>query len=569
MDILIHFLVVGVVGNGIALRYPMDVADNFPTVLIFCVLSILVSSGISTYDPLDVYQTGWLNLILLLLVDLLFIANLMYCRTYYNAIPLQSYGLVGNLSDFGPSVSDSFKWYFLSLPALPIIAFIIYISIKPWFWGKKNPAWLPYLASIIMLGLIGWAGDVWRGGTMKQISELSGRYYAAAVVPMYSLGGFLAHDYVKGTEKLTPENEKKVTDWLSQHNQEVTPYYSDIIRIERESKKNLVLILCESLESWPIGKTIEGQELTPNLNKLIADSTSFYAPNVVTQVGSGRSIEAQLLILAGLLPMKNKVYSYETGNNTFFTIPKAMKERGANTYLLSCDKPYVWNQNVVARAFGIDTLIDGRNFKINERVGPARRLSDGSFMTQIAEKMKKGEVWKEGTPAFVMMVTYSGHNPFILPDNLRKVSFQGDYPEIIKNYMATANYTDNALGDFIEYLKSRPDWEDTMVVITGDHEGLATDRKAAISNPESAKFVDSEQHTPLIILNSPVAGRYEGQLGEVDVYSTLYDLMKFDTYPWKGMGRSIFDPGFSGKAEGNPPDEREISDLILKFDLLK
>lgn len=379
----------------------------------------------------------------------------------------------------------------------------------------------------------------------------------------------MAHDYIKGTEKLTPENEQKVIEWLSRHNKEVTPYYSDTLRNERDTRKNLVLILCESLESWPIGKTIEGQELTPNLNKFISDSTTFYAPHVVTQVGSGRSIEAQLLILSGLLPMKNKVYSYETGDNNFFTVPKAMKEKGARTYLLSCDKPYVWNQDVVARAFGIDTLIDGRDFEINERVGPARRLSDGSFMTQIEEKMKKGEVWPEDSQAFVMMVTYSGHNPFILPDNLRKVSFEDNYPEIIKNYMITANYTDSALGNLVEYLKSRSDWDETMVVITGDHEGLATDRKIALANPESAKFVDSEQHTPLIILNSPVGGKYEGELGEVDIYSTLYDLMKLESYPWKGMGRSILDPGFPGKAEGNPPVEREISDLILKFDLLK
>lgn len=140
--------------------------------------------------PSMITRRGWLNLILLLLVDFFMIANLMYCRTYYNAIPLQSYGLVGNLSDFGPSVADSFRWYFLSLPVLTILAFCIYASIKPWFWGKKNPSWWMYLASIIILGLIGWAGDVWRGGTMKQISDISGRYYAAAVVPMYSLGGF-------------------------------------------------------------------------------------------------------------------------------------------------------------------------------------------------------------------------------------------------------------------------------------------------------------------------------------------------------------------------------------------
>ncbi len=38
-------------------------------------------------------------------------ANLMYCRTYLTAIPPASYLLVGNLSDFTASVTDSIRWY--------------------------------------------------------------------------------------------------------------------------------------------------------------------------------------------------------------------------------------------------------------------------------------------------------------------------------------------------------------------------------------------------------------------------------------------------------------------------
>lgn len=36
-------------------------------------------------------------------------ANLLYSRTYFNAIPLSSYMLVGNLSDFTASITDSFR----------------------------------------------------------------------------------------------------------------------------------------------------------------------------------------------------------------------------------------------------------------------------------------------------------------------------------------------------------------------------------------------------------------------------------------------------------------------------
>lgn len=42
------------------------------------------------------------------------------------------------------------------------------------------------------------------------------------------------------------------------------------------------------------------------------------------------------------------------------------------------------------------------------------------------------------------------------------------------DYMTVAHYTDEAIGKFVEYLKNRPEYERTMVVITGDHEGLQT-----------------------------------------------------------------------------------------------
>ena len=57
--------------------------------------------------------------------DLLLICNLMYCRTYFTAIPLDSYLLAGNLSDFKASVVDSMRWYDILLPLSTLAAIIV------------------------------------------------------------------------------------------------------------------------------------------------------------------------------------------------------------------------------------------------------------------------------------------------------------------------------------------------------------------------------------------------------------------------------------------------------------
>lgn len=557
---------------------PMSYFVFYP-VLLICAFFLSLPS---VFSKNGLIQTVWL-----LIFDIWFIANLMYCRTYYNAIPLHSYGLVGNLSDFQASVWDSFKWYFIFLPLSTLGAYLFYSfsnKIK-----RTLPSVYPYFFSIIILAIVVWIADIPNGGSLKRMDQMSEyAYLSSSIPPMYSLAGYLVHDYYKSSASLSSEDKDAVASWIDMHSQKEKRYLEDMARTQRSVPRNLVIVLCESLESWPIGAKIEGKEITPNLNEWISDSTSFYAPNVVTQVGSGRSIEGQLQVTTGLIPMYNKVYAYDAADNTYFSLPKALKERGGKTILFTPDKPYVWNQARVAKAFGYDKTEYQEDFVIDETTGRTKRLSDGSLMRQIVEKIEYDSLWIPGERVMIMTVTNSGHNPFDLPRHLRTINFEGEYPKIIKDYMITAHYTDASLKTLIDYLKSRTDWDDTMVVITGDHEGLATDRRDALTNPASAEFVDPHQHTPLIILNSPVSGRYEGEMGQVDIYSTIIDLLQLDDYEWRGMGSSVFDPNFPGIAVGTAGDlngvpskdlsneeieslknAKKISDLILKFNLLK
>lgn len=532
-------------------------------------------------------RRSWPMVTLLLVIDGVMVANLMYCRTYFNAIPAQSYLLAGNLADFTDSVADQFRWYYLLLPLLTAAVALGVRVIVP-LRLRVRSAVVPYAVTVVALCVAAWLSDCWRGGPLKHMEGLSVNCYkSTCIAPIYTIAGYVIHDLTRAHETLTPEKAAEVSSWLREQEKRASQPVADSLTCQRAGRRNLVLILCESLESWPIGLTVDGVEVTPYLNSLIADTTTFYAPNVVTQAANGRSIDGQLLILAGMLPMRNTVYAYEAADNTFYTLPRAIKERGGRSYILTCDKPHVWNQTRVARAFGVDTLIHDTSWDNNEPVGTARRLSDGGFMAQSVGKLRRGEIWPQGETAFVMWVTYSGHNPFRIPEKLRRVNFSGDYPDIIKNYMTTVNYTDHSLATLVEYLKTRDDWAETMVVITGDHEGLAGDRKAALKNPGAARFVDPGQHTPLIILNSPVTGRYDGQMGQVDIYSTLLDLMGLDGFKWRGMGQSVADPRFPGVAIGFADDlqgdasavdsatldhmrrARDVSDRILRFDMLK
>lgn len=493
--------------------------------------------------PYLLIRRMWIQGIVMFLLDILLEVNLMYCRTYFTAIPADSYFLAGNLKDFTASVLDSMKWCDISLPIVTIATLLAASRIES--KRKSVKCEYIYIISIILVGVTSWLLSLSGGGYKGQIEKMEEScYYSTCVVPVYTVFGNLIYQCTqKKSSILTADDVNEIENWIS-NKEKLRPYYA--LPDSVSGRTNLVVILCESLESWVIQCDVDGKPITPYLNSLISDSTTLYAPNVLTQVAAGRSIDCQLLLNAGLLPMMQSVYSMKYPHSTYKTITKAMKERdNVHAYILTCDKPIVWNQEVIGKAFGIDTLLHRSSWHNDELVGNPAKLSDGSFIRQSVDKLKRGEIWKEGEPAFVQWVTYSGHNPFILPEKLKDPEFSvpANWPEKAVNYVTMAHYTDSALKPLIEYLKSRSDYDNTLIVITGDHEGLAANRSELIKNDKLQGIISENQFTPFIILNSPISGRYDDVMGQIDMYPTILQLMGLNDYEWKGVGQSIFEPG--------------------------
>lgn len=91
----------------------------FSDPLLYLIL-ITVSAIIAL--PYILTRKLWIQIMIFTVLDMLLISNLMYCRTYFTAIPLESYLFAGNLSDFLPSVADSLRISDILLPLSTIAA---------------------------------------------------------------------------------------------------------------------------------------------------------------------------------------------------------------------------------------------------------------------------------------------------------------------------------------------------------------------------------------------------------------------------------------------------------------
>lgn len=522
----------------------------------------------------------WAQIVVMALLDVLLVANLMYFRTYYSAIPASSYLEAGNLADFKASVTDSLRWADIVLPLITIATAVMAFRYKT---TKRQPLtavlkwWAAPLAGFALL-LTG--VNLCKGGFHKSLRSVrQSAYLCSADAPIFSVFGCIWYDITDTAEPITPEKQAEIERWLASQ-----PKHQPADSVT-EKRSNLLIVFAESLESWVLEKKVDGKEITPCLNRLLKEKSTLYAPNVLTQVKGGRSIDAQLMICSGLLPLMSGTYSSLYYDNTFYTLQKAMRGlKHSRSYLLTIDKVSTWNQGAVARSFGTDTIISYHDFKMTEAFGTHKRIGDASFFQQCREKIERGEVWKPGESVYMQFVTYSGHAPFKLPDHLRTITFPASIPEKAADYMTTAHYTDKAIGDFVAYLKTLPQYKETIVVIVGDHEGLASYRQELVGNPACRGLVSDKQLTPFIVLNSPVGMRYDKFMGQIDIYPTLLNLMQLDAYRWHGLGQSILDPRKQGVAvgsvmnvEGTGSDKEverlkeahTVSDYMLRYDWLK
>jgi len=515
--------------------------------------------------PSAMWRRRWPQVALMVISCAVMEANLMYCRTYRLAIPLECYSMASNMADFGGSIRDALRLADLLMWLPTGVAALVARQLSDRPSGRSRIVyWLVTficaVASGIMLHL--------KGGFCKRLDFLSNCVNQAPyIAPVYTIAGVLVYDAIRDDESPSPEEISMARDFVASQPPApgLTPQY----------RRNIVLILCESLETWPIGLSVGGVPVTPRLNAIVADTVdNLYIPSVKTQVGPGRSIDAQLMMLNGLLPPKRGVWAMKYYNRRMPSLVKALKHSrdSVQATIATLDLPTTWNQLSVANAQGFDEMLfrDDWDTSIPSSVNVNGKPLDEVLLRQTAGRIAAGKIWNSTDTTvtnFLLMVTMTGHNPFEISAGCADQKLHNDkYPEILNGYIAVTNYLDRCIGDFIDYLKSRPDWPETTVIIAGDHEGLAGHRASLVSDGWLGGAIDSGEHTPFIVVNSPLGGGYlSREIGQVELYATMLDLFGA-ALPggWRGVAPSIWSPDVNVDYQ----TASAVSDIILRADIL-
>lgn len=255
---------------------------------------------------------------------------------------------------------------------------------------------------------------------------------------------------------------------------------TDHYRLEKEGPlfgvaegKNLVVIQLESFQRFVVDREYNGQEITPNLNKLLEGNTTYF-DNFYQQIGSGNTSDAEFAANNGLYGSLTS-YTYKLYEDNYFRgLPVMLKERGYNTAVFhSAEDRSFWNREAMYPAQGFDRYYGGLkhkggDYELREWMGWGP--TDSEFMEQTVAFMKEIE-----EPYYNFIITISNHHPFEMLDKYCFVKLRPeDRNTIVGNYIQSTNYTDYCLGLFFDLLKKEGMYDDTVFVIYGDHLGITS-----------------------------------------------------------------------------------------------
>lgn len=295
----------------------------------------------------------------------------------------------------------------------------------------------------------------------------------------------------------------------TQHSGYESPVARQMIYEGEPVKKNVVLVLMESMSANKMGRYGNKLNLTPTLDSLARISLSF-----------------DRIYSAGK-------HTYNGIYGTLFSYPAFMREHSMSVLKVPYYSGFPW----VMKQYGYSNTYFTTHFEMFDNAGGflTKNYFDRIFAQKDYPKSKAHsifgvpdhymfefsipkirEVWQQGKPFFVTMLTTSDHGPYVLPKNIQFTPKPGAIQTQI------VEYADWSIRHFLELAKKEAWYNNTVFIFIADHGGVVG------TTPYDMPL--SYHHVPLIIFSPDTTfikpQAYDMTGGQIDVFPTVMGLLK-------------------------------------------
>ena len=282
---------------------------------------------------------------------------------------------------------------------------------------------------------------------------------------------------------------------------------------------NVILVTVESLSARYLGRFGNRGGLTPNLDRLAAQSLTF-SRFYATGTRTDRGLEA---ITLSVPPTPGRSIVKRIGRESgYASLGQQLAAQGYDSVFIYGGRGYFDNMNAFFGGNGY-RIVDQSSVPEPEiHFKNAWGMADEDLYAQAIKVADAGHA--AGRPFFLQLMTTSNHRPYTYPDN------RIDIPSG-KGRDGAVKYTDYAIGKFLADARRQPWFASTIFVFVADHTaGSAGHEDLPVAN----------YHIPLIIhapgLIEP--GEFGGIASQIDLAPTLLGLLNLD-YTSTFFGRNV------------------------------
>ena len=577
--LFLTFVLVCVINSTMLRFFTMHTLENYLAIKpIIADIGIVVLVGSFSY-----LFKGKKRYTYLLIASIFFTAICMINSIYYTFYTSFASASMLSLTQFIAPVSDAVVENVLQLKdLLYLVPFVFFVftyhrllkkgKFKRYTKTERKTNWLhTFIAGVVILVVF----TVTLSGL--EIGRFVKQWNREYIVMRFGIYLYQGNDVVKSLQpKISAmfgyDNAKKEFDEYFKDKSDTRDYTNEYTGILEG--KNVIVIHAESFQDVALNRTFNGQEVTPNMNKLIKEGLFF--SNFYSQVSVGTSSDTELTFNTSLMPTQNGTAFVSYFDRTYNGTPKFMKEKGYYTFSMHANNADFWNRRAMHESLGYDKFYSKETYKTEGEEMIGLGLSDKSFFKQSVEKLKK--IKQDHDKFYGIAISLSNHTPFsdvtkygefkvtmneeVTNEDGTTTTVEHPYLEGTKlgNYFKSVHYADAALGEFFQELDEAGLLDNTVVMLYGDHDArlpkadyvkmlnydMTTDSVKSKDNPTYQEFnsyhYELNRKVPLLIWTKDdtiKAKEVTDIMGMYDVQPTISNMLGF--YNKYSLGHDIFE----------------------------
>lgn len=527
-------------------RFSFDLKIESSTQELILFISPLAAS--LAFVGLALFSTGekrnYIALCINFLLTIVLVGNVMFYDFYSDFVTLPVLGQTSNFGQLGGSIIEILN-YKIILAFVDIVFFFILLKKKSLVFKTERVTHSTRLLYFLLTIGVFFAN---LHLAEKERPELLTRSFDRVML-VKNLGLYTHQVYdltlqVKaGSQKALADSSKlqETENYVKANQSEPNPNMFGVAK-----GKNVIVVTLESLQTFLIGASVNGQEVTPFLNEFINES--YYFDNFFHQTGQGKTSDSEFLIDTSLYPLNRGAVFFTHGNNDYTATPEILRQQGYFTSVFHANNATFWNRNIMYSALGYDRYYNELDYKITPETNLNWGLKDIEYFDQSVDILKT-----VNQPFYARFLTLTNHYPFTYDEDTKFIEPYNSGNGVFDRYFVTARYLDESIKKFIERLKAEGLYDDSIIVLYGDHYGISEKHNRAM-----AQFLEKEQITEFDTLNLQRTPLYihiprqtEGQTiskptGQIDMKPTILNLLGVDSTNDIRFGHDMFSDEYTG-----------------------